>query len=217
MPGGSISASAAARRHLDLDLLVVELALAQLLRNFWRASPFVSSRPGCARRRQQGVEHALLGASSALGRTLAQASRHGDGDLDQVAHDLLDVAADVADLGELGRLDLDEGRVGQRARRRAISVLPTPVGPIIRMFFGVISSRSGSSTCWRRQRLRSAMATARLASCWPTMWRSSSETISGGVICSSPLGCRRLRVQHLDRVVLVGVDADVAGDLQRLA
>ena len=25
------------------------------------------------------------------------------------------------------------------ARRRAISVLPTPVGPIIRMFFGVIS------------------------------------------------------------------------------
>jgi hypothetical protein len=33
------------------------------------------------------------------------------------------------------------------ARRRAISVLPTPVGPIIRMFFGVISWRSGSVTC----------------------------------------------------------------------
>jgi hypothetical protein len=32
------------------------------------------------------------------------------------------------------------------------------------MFFGVISPRSFSSTCWRRQRLRSAMATARLAS-----------------------------------------------------
>ena len=34
-------------------------------------------------------------------------------DLDQVAHDLLDVAADIADLGELGRLDLDERRLGQ--------------------------------------------------------------------------------------------------------
>jgi hypothetical protein len=33
--------------------------------------------------------------------------------LDQIAHDLLDIAADIADLGELGRLDLDEGRVGQ--------------------------------------------------------------------------------------------------------
>jgi hypothetical protein len=86
-----------------------------------------------------------------------------DGHVDQVAHDGVDVLADVADLGELGRLDLDEGRIGQPARRRAISVLPTPVGPIIRMFLGVISPRSFSSTCWRRQRLRSAMATARLA------------------------------------------------------
>jgi hypothetical protein len=86
-----------------------------------------------------------------------------DGHLGQVADDGVHVLAHVAHLGELGGLDLDEGRVGQRARRRAISVLPTPVGPIIRMFLGVISARSFSSTCWRRQRLRSAMATARLA------------------------------------------------------
>ena len=33
--------------------------------------------------------------------------------LDQVADDRVDVLADVADLGELGRLDLDERRVGQ--------------------------------------------------------------------------------------------------------
>ena len=33
-------------------------------------------------------------------------------DLHQVAHDLLDVAADIADLGELGRLDLDERAPG---------------------------------------------------------------------------------------------------------
>jgi hypothetical protein len=59
---------------------------------------------------------------------------------------------------------LTKGAFASLASRRDISVLPTPVGPIIRMFFGVISLRSGSSTCTRRQRLRSAMATARLAS-----------------------------------------------------
>ena len=36
-----------------------------------------------------------------------------DADLDQVADDLLDVAADIADLGELRRLDLDERRAGE--------------------------------------------------------------------------------------------------------
>ncbi len=38
---------------------------------------------------------------------------HLDGDVHQVADDGFHVAADVADLGEFGRLDLDEGRVGQ--------------------------------------------------------------------------------------------------------
>src|SRR5512135_2998616 len=46
------------------------------------------------------------GAHRALARLL-------DADLHQVAHDGVDVAPDVADLGELGRLDLDEGRVCQ--------------------------------------------------------------------------------------------------------
>ena len=40
-------------------------------------------------------------------------ARLRDRDLDQVAHDLLDVAADIADLGELGGLDLEEGRAGE--------------------------------------------------------------------------------------------------------
>ena len=66
-------------------------------------------------------------------------------------------------------------------QRRAISVLPTPVGPIRMMFAGKISSRSGGATFCRRQRLRSATATARFAACWPTTWRSSSVTISRGV------------------------------------
>ena len=36
-----------------------------------------------------------------------------DADLDQVADDLLDVTPDIADLGELGRFDLEERRVGE--------------------------------------------------------------------------------------------------------
>src|SRR5688572_17261369 len=102
------------------------------------------------------------------------------------------------------------------ASRRAISVLPTPVGPIMRMFFGVISWRSGSSTRWRRQRLRNAIATARLAACWPMMCLSSSCTISCGVI--PDILVTRLRsalVQRLDHVLLVGIDAEVAGDDER--
>src|SRR5690606_24686413 len=87
--------------------------------------------------------------------------------------------------------------------------LPTPVGPIINMFFGVISLRSGSAICARRQRLRSAIATARLASCWPTMCRSSSSTISRGVMDMVAL------LQLLDDHVAVGVNADLAGDRER--
>src|SRR3954471_18077381 len=117
------------------------------------------------------------------------------------------------------------GASARRARRRAISVLPTPVGPIMKMFFGVISWRSGSATCWRRQRLRNAMATARLARAWPTTCLSSSETISWGVmfmmvVCGrgEPAGgdflCGDL-FQRLDGMRQVGVDAQFAGDGQR--
>ena len=67
------------------------------------------------------------------------------------------------------------------ASRRAISVFPTPVGPIMMMFFGATSSRSPGGRFWRRQRFLSAMATARLARSWPTMYRSSSVTIWAGV------------------------------------
>src|SRR3954464_5696630 len=101
-----------------------------------------------------------------------------------------------------------KGASAKRARRRAISVLPTPVGPIIRMFFGVISWRSGSATCWRRQRLRRAMATARLALAWPTTCLSSSATMSVGVMFMS--------VQCFDGVGHIRVDAQLACDGQRL-
>ena len=50
-----------------------------------------------------------------------------------------------------------------RASRRAISVLPTPVEPIMMMFFGITSAAMSGGSFLRRTRLRSAIATARFA------------------------------------------------------
>jgi len=76
---------------------------------------------------------------------------------------------------------LTKGASASLASLRATSVLPQPVGPIIRMFLGTISARRASGTRRRRQRARRALATARLASGWPTMWRSRRATTSEGV------------------------------------
>ena len=110
----------------------------------------------------------------------------------------------------------------------------------MRMFFGVISSRISSSSCIRRQRLRKAMATARLAASWPMMCLSSSWTISLGVIMieSTPVrrlgaaaakattagvrrytqrrsaGCLFFRRKNLDAAMMVGVNANIGGDAQ---
>ena len=54
--------------------------------------------------------------------------------LDQFADHALDIPPVIAHLGVLRGLDLDKGCPVSLARRRAISVLPTPVGPIIMMF-----------------------------------------------------------------------------------
>ena len=80
-----------------------------------RRAPASRPKSTAARRRQQHVEHALLGGVRARARDLRIAgfARLLDRDLDEVADDGVDVAADVADLGELGRLDLDERRVGE--------------------------------------------------------------------------------------------------------
>ena len=59
------------------------------------------------------------------------------------------------------------GDCARRASRRAISVFPTPVGPIIRMFLGATSSASSAGSFCRRTRFRRAMATARFACAWP--------------------------------------------------
>src|ERR1700693_1590296 len=115
-----------------------------------------------------------------------------------------------------------KGASASRARRRAISVFPTPVGPIMRMLLGGISCRRGSATCCRRQRFLRAIATARFARVWPTMCLSSSWTISWGVMedmggspgagkpedSTSPRALAAL-VERFDDDLLIGVDAQV--------
>ena len=96
---------AAGGLRLDLDILLVEFAGAQL-------APKRIPRRGAGIGADQGIEHALLGGELGAGlHVLALALAHlGDRDLDEIADDLLDVAADIADLGEFGGLDLDERR-----------------------------------------------------------------------------------------------------------
>ena len=78
------------------------------VRNFSRVSRLAFSPTSASSTRSSALSSAL-----AIDRLARAFARHDDGGLDQVAHDLLDVAADVADLGELGRLDLEERRLGE--------------------------------------------------------------------------------------------------------
>ena len=94
--------------HVELDHPVGELAVAQ-------PPAKAVARVLAGRGADQGVEHALLGVELGLGRDLLAQAFAGELErhLDQVADDALDVAADIADLGELGGLDLEERRLGQ--------------------------------------------------------------------------------------------------------
>ena len=93
---------------LELDLPVGELPVAQAA-----AEGLAGVLAGILA--DQGVEHALLGCELGLGLDLLAQALAGQlqRDLDEVTDDALDVSADIADLGELRRFDLEEGRVRQ--------------------------------------------------------------------------------------------------------
>ncbi len=94
----------------DLDL---DLPIGQLARPQHPAEPVAGLGAGLVadQRRHDPVLGGKLGARDDL---LAQPlPGHVHRDLDQVADDLLDVATDIADFGELGRLDLEERRLRQ--------------------------------------------------------------------------------------------------------
>src|SRR3972149_3160000 len=124
---------------------------------------------------------------------------------------------------------LMNGEPESRAKRRAISVFPTPVGPIMMMFLGATSSAISGGSFSLRIRLRSAMATARLAACWPITSLSSSTTIWRGVsgskdwLVPAVSGRRKAIILSLSPLtsdlfehdLIVGINADTGGDLHR--
>ena len=99
---------AAARLHLDLDFLVIQFAKAQL-------APEAVARRLAGGRPNEHVEHTVLRRDLGAGlHFLALRFLHlADADIEQVADDLLDIAPDIADFGELGRFHLEEGRIGE--------------------------------------------------------------------------------------------------------
>ena len=98
----------ARRLRLDLDFLVVKFAGAQLL------AKRIAGR-GTGAGADQGIEHAVFGGELRPGLHVLALAFPGlrDRDLDEIADDLLDVAADIADLGEFRGFDLDEWRAGE--------------------------------------------------------------------------------------------------------
>src|SRR5690606_4798365 len=107
---GNLEAAKAAARigHLDLDLLVVKLPVPELLAETVARGWTCGAAHKC-------LQHALLSVHvrarlNALAHLLA---REPDGNLHEIAHDLLHVAADLAHFGKLGGLHLDEGGAGE--------------------------------------------------------------------------------------------------------
>jgi hypothetical protein len=129
--------------------------------------------PGAGRRRgrERGARPAVLGGLAGAGPDLGGLllADEGDRGLDQIADHRLDVAADVADLGELVASTLTNGRLRERASRRAISVFPTPVGPIMMMFFGVDLVAQLAATLLPAPAVAERDGDRALGARWPTM------------------------------------------------
>src|SRR6185437_1071 len=115
---------AAAFGDIDVDLLLLQFARAQHVAE-------LAARIGGRLLADQRGDEPLLGGElrlrlHVLARGVAQ---HVDADLDEVAHDALDVAADIADLGELGRFHFQERRLrelGEAARDLGLAAARGP-------------------------------------------------------------------------------------------
>jgi hypothetical protein len=156
MPG--ISNGVAGRvGHFDLDFARIQMPVMETT-----AEAFARglARALAGQRVQQPLHRRLFGRI--LHRNAAAFLFQPHRFFHQVAGNLFDVAADIADFRELGRFHLHERRIRQLGQPTADLRLAAAVGPIIRMFLGVTSSRSSSGRRCRRQRLRSATATGPL-------------------------------------------------------
>ena len=93
---------------IDFDFFFVELTAAQF------GAEFLAGGIGCIVA-DQGIEHPLLGVEFSLGehffaQTLAD---HGDGNFNQIADDLFDVAANIANFGKFGCLNFQKRGIGE--------------------------------------------------------------------------------------------------------
>ena len=93
---------------LQFDFAVVQLSFAQFL-----AEGLAGAFAGVLA--DQCRENPFLGGQFGFGGDAFALvfAGHVDGVFDQIADDLLDIAADIADFGEFGRFDLDKGRFGE--------------------------------------------------------------------------------------------------------
>ena len=159
-------------------------------------------------------------ASSARARTCRIAASRACliADLDQVADDRVDVAADVADLGELGRLDLDERRVGEpREPARDLGLADAGRADhqdVLRR--DLLAQRLGDllapPAVAQRDRDRALGARpGRRCAC-----RARGRSPAGSLRTCVGVHGDRASLQRLDDDVLVGVDAEVAGDGEAL-
>ena len=106
----------------DLDFAIFERTFAQLLAQLLARVRVERLRrrliPARRAARNQCIEDALFGAILGLRlyRRLGRLARHLHRDIGKIAHDLLDILADITNLGELGRFDLDERRIRKRCQ-----------------------------------------------------------------------------------------------------
>jgi hypothetical protein len=117
----------AACRHDEQGRLRCLTRRRRLGRGGFRDALVIASGGGAGRREQkiqQSFVHALVG--QVLDLALALLADHLDRAVDEIADHPLDIASDVADLGELRRLDLDERRAGQLGQAACDLGLPHP-------------------------------------------------------------------------------------------
>ncbi len=227
---------------LELDHALVELALAQ------HAAQLVARARGVAVGRRGAPSagcgaRAVAAAAGGRGRAPRRRSRartlrpcrcssrlhHVDRELGEVADHRLDVAADVADLGELRRLDLEERRLrelGEAARDLGLpdagradhdDVLRRDlVAQVVRHLLAApaVAQRDGDGA------LGVALADDVAVELGDDLARRHRWRRDGSAARSArgvaPLPRSPLASQLLDHDLIVGVDADRGGDPHRL-
>ena len=204
----SRSSSAALAQHLAEALARVADLAAGLHRRRARWKPMPPPRrrcPAAARRARAPRPRPRARSRDARHRVLAL---HLHGHVDEVAHDRVDVAADVADLGELRRLDLDERRVRElREPARDLGLAD--------------AGRADHQDVLRRDLAAQRLGDLRAP---PAVAQRDRDRALGVGLADDVLVelvddlARRHRHRHhelFDRDLAVRVDADVGGDRER--